>query len=64
MNRSKKLVLKSYFFYPIHSVPYSDQVAKKHKLGARYLNTLRKKVHALPEINDAGKEQIAWTNTL
>lgn len=45
-------------------VPYHDQVAKKHKLGARYLNTLRKKVHALPEINDAGKEQIAWTNTL
>lgn len=45
-------------------VPYHDQVAKKHKLGARYLNTLRKKVHALPEINDAGKEQITWTNTL
>ncbi|KAK4520834.1 uncharacterized protein ATC70_006715 [Mucor velutinosus] len=49
---------------PLYKVPYHDQVAKKHKLGARYLNTLRKKVHALPEINDAGKEQIAWTNTL
>lgn len=47
-----------------YRVPYHEQVAKKHKLGARYMNTLRKKVHALPEINDEGKEQISWTNTL
>ncbi|CEP17832.1 hypothetical protein [Parasitella parasitica] len=49
---------------PHYKIPYQDQVAKKHKLGARYLNTLRKKLNALLEINDAGKAQIAWTNTL
>ena len=26
-----------------HRVPYEEQIAKKHKLGFRYLNTLRKK---------------------
>ncbi|KAI8646209.1 hypothetical protein BD408DRAFT_410383 [Parasitella parasitica] len=49
---------------PLHRIPYQDQVAKKHKLGARFLNTLRKKIHALPETSNAGKTQIAWTNTL
>lgn len=52
------------FFLKQKSVPYADQIAKKHKLGFRYLNTLRKKVNALPEISDEGKAQIAWTNTL
>ncbi|KAI8079452.1 S-adenosyl-L-methionine-dependent methyltransferase [Thamnidium elegans] len=49
---------------PLHKVPYAEQIAKKHKLGFRYLNTLRKKVNALPELSDEGKAQIAWTNTL
>ncbi|KAI7907829.1 S-adenosyl-L-methionine-dependent methyltransferase [Cokeromyces recurvatus] len=49
---------------PLHKIAYEDQIAKKHKLGARYLNKLRKKLNSLPDISDVGKQQIAWTKTL
>lgn len=48
---------------PLYKMPYHEQIERKHKLGARYLNTLRKKINALPDLNEAGKAQIAWTNT-
>jgi tRNA (uracil-5-)-methyltransferase len=48
----------------INRVPYEEQIAKKHKLGFRYLNTLRKKLNVLPEISEAGRAQIAWTNSM
>ncbi|OBZ86355.1 tRNA (uracil-5-)-methyltransferase A [Choanephora cucurbitarum] len=47
---------------PLYKIPYSEQVAKKHKLGHRFLNTLRKKLNTLPELSEAGRAQIAWTN--
>ncbi|KAI8352892.1 S-adenosyl-L-methionine-dependent methyltransferase, partial [Blakeslea trispora] len=47
---------------PLYKIPYADQVAKKHKLGHRFMNTLRKKLNTLPELSEAGKGQIAWTN--
>ncbi|RCI05929.1 tRNA methyltransferase 2, partial [Rhizopus stolonifer] len=46
---------------PLYNIPYEEQVAKKHKLGQRYLNLLRKKLSTLPDMNQEGKQQIAWT---
>ncbi|KAG1446029.1 hypothetical protein G6F56_009710 [Rhizopus delemar] len=40
---------------------YEDQVIKKHKSGSRQLNSLRKKLNSLPDLTEAGREQIAWT---
>ncbi|KAG1505197.1 hypothetical protein G6F46_010512 [Rhizopus delemar] len=47
---------------PLYKLAYEEQVAKKHKSGIRYLNSLRKKLNTLPDLNDAARDQIAWTN--
>ncbi|KAI8878141.1 S-adenosyl-L-methionine-dependent methyltransferase [Backusella circina FSU 941] len=49
---------------PLYQLSYAEQIAKKHKLGARHLNTLRKKLNSLPDLNEAAKQQLAWTQTL
>lgn len=49
---------------PLYKIPYPEQIAKKHKLGYRYLNTLRKKLNTIPDNSEQAKAQIAWTNTL
>lgn len=49
---------------PLYQLSYSEQIAKKHKLGTRHLNTLRKKLNNLPDLNQAAKQQLAWTQTL
>ncbi|KAI9485396.1 MAG: S-adenosyl-L-methionine-dependent methyltransferase [Benjaminiella poitrasii] len=48
----------------LHRMPYHEQIAKKHKLGARFLNSFRKKLNSLQDITDIGRQQIAWTNTI
>ncbi|CAO3695142.1 unnamed protein product [Rhizopus stolonifer] len=46
---------------PLYKMSYENQVIKKHKSGSRQLNSLRKKLNNLPDLTEAGREQIAWT---
>ncbi|KAI9310932.1 S-adenosyl-L-methionine-dependent methyltransferase [Dichotomocladium elegans] len=45
---------------PMHKIPYTDQLARKHKKGIKHLAKLKRQMTRIPELSDVGRQQIAW----